>query len=106
MDVDTFFDQIRKNLINLIFRELTDLNSARVQMNTWIRFRIEYEEGIIDRVRLPFNGRMVDVFQGSDLNEIMEEMFTHMNTQIKTPTLANSRFIFDEVLFMDINFIG
>ena len=32
MDVDTFFDQIRQNLINLISRELTDLNSARVQV--------------------------------------------------------------------------
>ena len=55
MDVDTFFDQIRQNLTDLISRELTDLNSARVQTTTWIRFRIQYEEGIIDRVSLPFN---------------------------------------------------
>ena len=31
MDVHTFFDRIRQNLIDLISRELTDLNSARVQ---------------------------------------------------------------------------
>ena len=31
-------------------------------------------------------------------------MFTHMKTQIENPALANSRFIFDKVLFMDINF--
>ena len=47
MDIDTFFNWIRQNLIDLISRELTDLNSARVQMNTWIRFRIQHEEGII-----------------------------------------------------------
>ena len=104
MDLDTFSDQIRQNLIDLISRELTDLNSARVQTTTWIRFRIEHEEGIIDRVRLPFNSRMMDIFQGSDMSAPIEEMFTHMKTQKENPELANSRFIFDEVLFMDINF--
>ena len=62
MDIDTFFNRIRQNLIDLISRELTDLNSARVQTNMWIRFRIHHEEGIIDRVRLAFNSRMTDVF--------------------------------------------
>ena len=38
MDVETFFNQIREKLIDLIKRELTVLNSARVQMTTWIRF--------------------------------------------------------------------
>ena len=31
-------------------------------------------------------------------------MFTHMKTQIENPALTNSRFIFDEVLFLYINF--
>ena len=31
-------------------------------------------------------------------------MFVHMKTQIEIPTLANSRFVFNEVPFMDINF--
>ena len=38
MDVDTFFSRIRGELISLITRELTDLNSARVQTTAWIRF--------------------------------------------------------------------
>ena len=104
IDVDTFFDRIRQNLIDLISRELTDLGSARVQINTWIRFRIENENEIIDRVRLPFNSRTADIFQGSDLNDIVNGMFAHMKTQIKNPALANSRFRLDELLFMDINF--
>ena len=104
IDVDTFFDRIRQNLIDLISRELTDLNSARVQMTIWIRYRLEYKDRIIDRVRLPFNSRMTDIFQCSDLNEIINEMFAHIKTQIENPALANSRFRFDEVLFLDINF--
>ena len=38
MDADTFFSRIRGELINLIARELTILNSARVQTTTCIRF--------------------------------------------------------------------
>ena len=46
----------------------------------------------------------MDIFQGSDSSALIEEMFTHTKTQIENPALANSRFIFDKVLFMDINF--
>ena len=109
MDVDTFFDRIRQNLINLMNRVLTDLGSARVQMTTWIRFiqALEDDFGNIigsDRVELPFNSRMTEIFQGSDLNEIFSEMFTHMNTQIENPALRNSTFVFDEVIFLDVRF--
>ena len=38
MDIDTFFDRIIQNRIDLISRELTDLGSARVQTTAWIRF--------------------------------------------------------------------
>ena len=31
-------------------------------------------------------------------------MFAHMKTQIENSALANNRFRFDEVLFMDVNF--
>ena len=106
MDVDTFFDQIRQNLIDIISRELTNLGSARVQTNTWIRFRIENEDEIIDdRVKLHFSSRIKDIFQDSgDLNEIVNEMFAHMKIHIVNLALANSRFRFDEVLFLDVNF--
>ena len=54
MDVHTFYRRIRQNLINLISSKIKDLNSARVQTNTYIRFRIEHDEGIIDdMVMLP-----------------------------------------------------
>ena len=99
MDVDTFFNHIRGDLINLITRELTGLNSVRVQTTTWIRF-IKDD----DRVELAFNSRTTNVHQGSDLDQIVDEMITHMKTQIENPALPNSRIRFDEVLFLDINF--
>ena len=47
---------------------------------------------------------MTKVFQGSDLGKIIEEIFAHMKAKVENPTLANSRFVFDQVLFLDINF--
>ena len=42
--------------------------------------------------------------QGSDFEQIVDEMIAHMKTQIEKPALLNSRFRFDEILFLDINF--
>ena len=99
MDVDTFFCQIREKLIESIKRELNDLNSVRVQMTTWIRFVKDD-----DQDELAFGSRMTNVHQGSNLEQIVDEMITHMKTQIENPALLNSRFRFDEVLFLDVNF--
>ena len=86
MDVDTFFSHIGGELISLINRELTNLNSARVQTTTWIRFIQEFEDLVeIDRVELAFNSRMTEVHRGSDLGRIVNGMITHMKTQIENP---------------------
>ena len=62
-------------------------------MTIWIRF-IKDD----DRVELEFNSRMTNVHRASDLDQIVDEMVGHMETQIENPALLNSRFRFDEVL--------
>ena len=109
MDVATFFNRNRQNLIDMMNRILTDLGSARVQTTAWIRFKQALEDDFgnvigFDRVELPFNSRTMEIFQGSSLNEIVEKMFAHMQMQIINPALSNSRFVFDEVLFLDLSF--
>ena len=99
MDVETFFEQVRSTLIDLIERELKTRNSAKIQTTTWIRFAKDE-----DRVEKAFNSRMTSVYRGSDLEQIVYEMFSHMKTQIENPALLNSRFVFNEVLFLDVNF--
>ena len=90
-------------------RELTDLGSARVQMTAWIRLMQALKDDVgnvigahgDDKV---FNSSMMEIFQGSDLDEIVNEMLAHMKTQIENPALTNSRLVFDEVLFLDVSF--
>ena len=37
-----------------------------------------------DRVEKAFNSKMMEIFQGSNLNEIVDEMLAHMMMQIET----------------------
>ena len=67
IDVDTFFDRIRQNLIDVISAELADLGSARVQTTTWIRFTQSLEDDFgniigVDTVEKAFNSRMTEIF--------------------------------------------
>ena len=66
---------------------------------TWIRFRKNGE-----LVEVAFNSRMMNVYNLSNLGEIVNEMIAHMKQKIKNPALSNSRFVFDEVLHMDVDF--
>ena len=99
IDPDTFFASIREKLIQLISREFRELRSARVQTTTWIRFRQDFQ-----LIELAFNSRMTDFHKASDIGSLVDSMINHMRKQIENPLLINSRFVFKEVLFMDVNF--
>ena len=47
---------------------------------------------------------MMNVYNLSNLSEIVDEMIKHMKEQIENPALLHSRFEFDEVLFTNVDF--
>ena len=99
LDVETFFARTKKFLINLLNKETTN-RAVRSQATTWIRFvRDEVEQ-----VSLAFNSRMMTVYSLNDKNEIVTAMIEHMAQQIENPALRNSKFVFDRVLHMDLDF--
>ena len=99
IDPDTIYGLIRKQLIQLISRELKELRSARVQTTTCIRFRQDFQFP-----ELAFNSRITDFYRASDIERLVNFMINHIREQIENPALINSRFVFEEVLFMDVNF--
>ena len=103
IDVDTFFNRIKKGLIELIKQELKTRTSARIQMTAWIRFIRDDEEGQ-ERIELAFNSLMTSVYRGSELDQMVGGMIDNMKFQIENPALLNSRFVFDEALYLDVNF--
>ena len=98
MDPDTFFSRVRRFLIDLLKKE-SRTGAVRTQTMTWIRFRKDGE-----LAELAFNSRMVNVYNLSDLGKIVNKLIAHMKQQIENPALLNSRFVFNEVLNMDIDF--
>ena len=103
MDVDTFFNRIRKELIQLIKRELKTRTSAMIQTTVWISFIHNDEEGQ-ERVELAFNSLMMSVCRGSEPNQIVDRMIANMKFRIENPALLNSRFVFDKFMYLDVNF--
>ena len=101
MDVDTFFARTKRFLIDLLSRE-TRNRAVRSQATTWIRF---VKDGI-ESIDLAFNSRMLAVYDLSDMGEIVSAMIEHMYQQIENPALRNSKFVFDGVVHMDIDFHG
>ena len=87
MDVDTFFNRIKKELIGLIKRELKTQTSARIQTTAWIRFvrdvpsrglsEAHDEEGQ-EKVGLAFNSLMTSVYRGSETDQIVDGMIANM----------------------------
>ena len=98
MDPDTFLNRIRRFLIQLLKRE-SRTGAISAQTTTWIRFRKDGE-----LVELAFNSRMMNVYYLRDMDEIVDEMIAHKKGQIKNPALLNSRFVFDGVLCIDVDF--
>ena len=99
MDVDTFFARTKKFLMDLLSKETTS-RAVRSKATTWIRF---VKDGI-ESVELAFNSRMLEVYNLSDMGEIVPEMIKHMQQQFENPALRDSKFVFDGVIHMDIDF--
>ena len=98
MDPDTFLNRIRSFLIDLL-KEESRTKAVSSQTTTWIRFRKDQK-----LVELVFNSRMANVYNLSNMDEIVSEMIALIKGQIENPALLNSRFVFDEVLFTNVDF--
>ena len=98
MNVDTFFARTRKFLIDLLSRETIN-RAVCPQATTWIRFLKDE----VEQVELAFNSRMLEVYNLSDMDEIVSAMIEHMKQQIKNSALRDSKFVFDRIIHMDID---
>ena len=98
MDPDTFFTRIRRFLVDLLSQE-TRTGAVRSQATMWIRFRKDDQ-----MVELAFNSRVLNIYNLSNKNKKVTAMITHMTQQIENPALSDSKFIFDEVVCIDIDF--
>ena len=103
ISVDSFFNKIRQELVELIGKELRFLKSAKIQTIAWIQFIKEENHESVE-FKKAFNSKMTEFHQGSNFEELIEKMFNHMKKQIENPALPSSGFVLDRVLYIDIDF--
>ena len=109
-DLDTFFSRVRRFLIELLKKELRT-GAVRTQSTMWIRFikdgdpigvpGVQQPHG--ELLKLAFNSRIANVYNLSDMNEIVNEMIAYMKQQIENPALLDSKLVFDEDTWMLIS---
>ena len=47
---------------------------------------------------------MIEFFEGSDINELMQRMLAHMKMQVENPRMSESGFKLDKIMHLCINF--
>ena len=128
-DVESYITLVEPRIQKLIEEQVKVLVAAKVQMHMWVMWkkkeqimRLDDEdmEGFsardkqfwrsdqtiekIIKVDKPFNSKMTEVFQGSNVEEILKGMFAHIKTQTEHPALPKSGFTLDHIMHLDIDF--
>ena len=123
-DVDGYIAVVTPNVKTLIEEQVKELGAAKVQLSMWIQWKkkivrvipLDEEElketkDVPDsegdayiRIEKVFNSKMMEIFQGSDVDELLMEMFAHIKTQVEHPALPQSGFTIDRIMHLDIDF--
>ena len=64
----------------------------------------ENEEVGYTRVEMPFNSLMTELFEGSDINDLIQHMFAYIKTQVENPRMPESGFSLDKIMHLYIKF--
>ena len=113
----SYIAHVTPKVSKLIVEQVKVLNSAKIQMHMWVMWK-KVEERLIrlededfeapatyeTQIEKVFNSKMTEVFQGSDIGEILHGLFAHIKTQVEHPSLPKSGFTLDYIMHLDIDF--
>ena len=128
-DVDSYVALVKPEVQKLVEEQVKVLDAAKAQMHLWImwkkeeRLMIQPDDGDMKgwseeekqvwlesdgtyevKVDKVFNSAMTEIFQGSDAEGILRNMFAHIKTQVEHPALPKSGFTLDHIMHLDIDF--
>ena len=93
----TLWVRWKKLIIPLIQLDLQDAKNAQ-----------GLDDGITGdnyiRVEMPFNSLMTEVFEGSDISDLIQRMLAYIKALTENPKFAQSVFTLDKVMRLHINF--
>ena len=88
----------------MIEENLKDLVSAKIQTNLGIKWMKEEEDGTLTFIDRFYYSKMTESFQGSDIEDMISNMFIQIKTQVEDSKLPDSEFVIDKILHLDISF--
>ena len=112
-DLDGYNTKVTEQVETLVREQVADMGSAKVQMTMWIKWKKVVELPAfpgsppltgVDYIEKAFNSSMTEVFQASDVAEIVKSMLGQIKTQVENPALPASGFTLDEILHLHIDF--
>ena len=125
VDMDTYIERITPHIKKLVEEQVGELGSAKVQLSMWVKWKKQEEIAIqldpekMQKLGIPegqapgvydiivekvFNSKMTEVFQGSNIEELLQNMFAYIKPQIEKPKLPKSGFTLDSITQLDIGF--
>ena len=128
-DIDSYIALVKPEIQKLVGEQVKALDAAKVQMHLWVMWKkkeqfmiqlddqdmddwseeakqewLEWDKTYETKIDKCFNSRMTEIFQGSDVEELLSVMFTHIKTQVEHPALPKSGFTLDHIIHLDIEF--
>ena len=88
VNIKRYIELNTEKLKTLIEDQLRDLGSVKVQTTLWVKWVMDGDI-FVDKA---FNSKMTEIFQESNLGEVIEKLTTHMKTQMENPALPRSVF--------------
>ncbi|XP_057289479.1 uncharacterized protein LOC130612195 [Hydractinia symbiolongicarpus] len=104
-DVDGYIGMVRPNVKTLVEGQVESMGSAKIQLSLWIHWRKpiegtkEYEEA-----NKAFHSNMASVFQGSNVDDMLDMMFAQVKTHVENLTFPKSVFTIGRILHLDVDF--
>ena len=83
VNIEKYFELNTEKLKTLIDEQLKDLGSVKVQTALWVKWVMD-SDIFVD---IAFNSKITEVFQGSNVGEVIYQLTTHMKTQVENPAL-------------------
>ena len=116
-DIDSYFDQAKPHIKTLIEEQLKELGPVKIIITLWvickkpIKLLIKLTEDAknaqdlddgaasdtcYDKIEIPFNSVMTEIFDASDIIDLIERMLAYIKIQNESPKFPESGFTLDK----------
>ena len=122
IDIDSYFDQAKPHINTLTEKQLKKIGPVKIITILWVIWKKPIkllikdaknahgpDDGATDdiyyeKIEVPFNSVMTEIFDASDINDIMERMLAFIKAQTHNPTFSENGFTLDKIMHLYINF--